>query len=218
MKQKGEDKKVNLLFIIAFLFSMILFSSPVLAEDLKFKQYQQASIARPCFNNGTFCSTQAICNSTVVNPNGRVILNNSLENNQGSVHNLTIRAGNLDILGIYDVSRTCIDPAGDVHGKGSETYVFLVTPSGSDDNSIAQFILIGFILIFSVGAIVFGINYQDPWITLFGSFVLTLLGLYTLLNGLANYRNDLTEWGSLLLMSISIYVMGRTGLEVMDVF
>jgi len=211
-----SDSKTYVVLLSAFFF-FLLFLPSGSSQELVYKQNQEISLIRTCFNNETFCSNSAVCNSTVIDPSGLVIVNNTRENNYISYHNLTIRSGLTSELGEYTVIRTCTDTGGDISGNGAETYGFLVTPSGDDDSSAGSFILIGFSFLLAGGLVWFGFNKQDPTTVILGGFILVLLGLFTLLNGLGNYRNDLTQWGSLSVMLIGGYFSVRTSMEMMNV-
>lgn len=221
-QNKKESKSLSKLAFLFSVFFILLISPALAAEDDEipvFKQFERIDLFKACFNNGTYCSSSAICNSTVIAPSRppTIIVNNTRETNQISVHNFTIREGLTGSLGIYEVIRTCTDPSGDIHGNGPETYIFLVTPSGTEDNSLAQFMLIGLGLLLSGGLISLGFVKNEPYFVLFGAIVLTLFGLYTLLNGVANYRNNLTEGMSLITMALSGYILTKTSLELLEV-
>lgn len=218
-KESKNLSKVTFLFSVFF----ILLISPALAaendEILVFKQNQQIDLFRPCFNNGTYCSSSAICNSTVIASGTpfRIVVNNTRESNNGAFHNFSVSQGLAGNLGTYNVIRSCTDPNGDISGSGFETYNFLVTPSGTEDNSLAQFLFLGFALIFSGGIIALGFYKNEPYFVLFGAIGLTLFGLFTLINGVGNYRNNLTEGISIIAMGLSGYILTRTSLELMEV-
>jgi hypothetical protein len=215
----AEKNKNNLYFLLSAVFLFIFSIYLVGAQDqLVYKVNEQANLIKFCFNNGTFCSSSTFCNSTIIDPVGNTIINNSRETNQGSFFNLSIREGLVDDLGTYTVIRTCTDTGGQLVGSDYEIYNFLVTPSGTDDNSLGQLFLVGLGLIFSVGLIYIGFYKEDPAFVLFGSITLFLFGLFTLLNGIGNYRNSLTEGTSLIVLSLAGYVSIRTGIEMLEGF
>ena len=171
---------------------------------------------RYCFNNGTYCSSSAHCNSTIISPNGTVLLNNSREGRQGVYFNISIPSSRTSYLGEYIVTRVCYDTGGDINGKASDSYSVLVTPSGFDDDSLGSFILLGFGGLVSLGIIIFGFSKNDPPLVLFGGLAMFVLGLFTLLQGVGNYRNTLTEWGSIITLGIAAYISVRTSMEMIN--
>lgn len=213
---KGKSRFVFLILLLALM--LFPFTTAQASEQIQVgKQYESINLIGTCFNNGTYCSSQTICNSTIIDPRGVVVLDNALETNQVAFYNITLSAANTGEIGEYTQSRTCYDPAGDVTGSGFEEKPFLITPSGSDANSLSNLILMGMALILSGGVIIFGFSKSEPYIVILGSFVLVLLGLFTLLNGIGNYRNELTQWSSIIISLIGGYISVRSGLEVMDV-
>jgi len=216
-----KDKKVRqvaLGFLSVFIFLVFTFnvSAQDASEELVFKQNQEINLIKPCFNNGTLCSSSTSCNSTVTNPDSQVILRNSPETNQLSFYNISIPSSNASVLGTYTTLRVCHDPVGQIIGNGYETYTFIVTASGTNDDSIGYLIMLGFSFVLSLGLIVFGFSKDDPTTVILGSFALTLLGLFTMLNGIGNFRNDLTLWSSVIVIFIGAYVSVRSGMEMMN--
>lgn len=79
----------------------------------------------PCFNNNTYCSSNAECNITIFYPNTTMLVNNQLMTNQRSYHNYSI----LPIAsGDYQVIMLCRDGV----LSGYSSFNFRITPSGED--------------------------------------------------------------------------------------
>ena len=100
----------NVYFAIMF-FALSLIGTAYAATDTVqvsdvFKINQQVNYAKPCFNNGTYCSASATCNYTITGPNNLLLVNNKKATNQISVYNYSITPRD---IGIYKVDMTCID-------------------------------------------------------------------------------------------------------------
>lgn len=213
MKLK-KSENLFLIFSLAFLFFLI---STVNAEEIKVvKQNTADSLVRGCWNNGTFCSSLAVCKSTIVNPDGRIVVHNATELNAGTFFNLSLPTNATGIIGTYNVIRSCTDTGGSINGSAADSYQFIVTPSGSDDSTIGYIMLLGFGFALSLLMIMFGYFRQDARIVLFGSIVLVFVGLWSLLNGIGNYRNDLTFAGSLATLGLGAYISIRASMEMID--
>lgn len=133
---------------IAILF--ILVALPiVLAQDVRFvgKEGSNLDIREPCFNNGTYCSSSAVCNITVWMPNNAILISDQTMTNNGAYHNYTLNTTQTDLVGDYESSIMCCD--GDE--CNFDTFLFKVTPSGHLYND-SEAMIYGIIL---VGLLVF---------------------------------------------------------------
>lgn len=122
-----------------FLFSiliLIFLVGIVSSADLNFPFNQDIDIKRPCFNNGTYCSSSAVCNITILYPNGIIMpsADNIVMTNQGSFHNITILRGEVDRLGVHQAIMSCTDTAGDIAGNGEDTFTIEITGDGQSFN------------------------------------------------------------------------------------
>jgi len=210
---KNIEGKHLILLVLPFLFffSMTLVSG---ASDDRviIKQVTEFDLTRPCFNDGAFCSSAAICNITISRPDGTILINNSRMTNQISYHNKTLSKSQTSNPGNHEAIMSCTDGT----ESGADTFDILVSPSGSDDNSLGSLLLLAFGFLFSIGIITIGFNKNDPIIVLFGGMGLFVFGLYTLLSGVGNYRNTLTEGTSLIVLGIAGYISIRTGMEMIN--
>ena len=98
------------LLIGSLIFLMIVFASLVFAgtdtenADDVFKLYETINYAKPCFQNGTYCSAVTKCNYTIYYPDKIVMVNNQQATNRGSDHNISIST---DKTGLHEVSMIC---------------------------------------------------------------------------------------------------------------
>lgn len=210
-----NKSKIIFVFSLVFLFFLFVnFSSAqgVDSQDVVIKQLTEYDLKRPCFNNGTYCSSSANCNITVLNPSGSPIFDNSAMTYNVSYFNITFLKSKTVNVGLHQAIMSCTDGA----VSGEDTFNILISPSGTNDDSTAQWILLLFGFLISFGIIFWGYNINDGWIVILGSLILFVLGIYTLLNGVANYRNTLTLWGSVIILGLAGYISVRSGLELIN--
>lgn len=170
---------------IAFVFMFLLLGSFVIAEvELTIPFNQEFDLKRQCFNNGTFCSSQAVCNATIFYPDGTILTDNQEMTNQNSFHNLTLTNFNVSQLGVMAVNMICDDPAGQIIGSNFDTFEIDVTGDG--------FKSLPFPLEFSIIALAFaliGASYTTDKLRIFrivGGIIAMVMGVVTLYPGYAN--------------------------------
>lgn len=199
--------------LIFFMLALLFVSPLILAEtntiDVQdvFKSGQTVDYKKPCFNNGTYCSSSATCNYTMYYPNNDLLIDNKPATNKIAYYNYTFVAP--ATIGIYKVDMTCID----VDLKGSETYYFEVTGSGFN-NTIGFYF---FILLVSAGIIISGFMIKDAWIAILGTFGLYFLGIYIILNGIMGMKDFVTTWATgIILLGIAGYISVNSAMEVVE--
>jgi len=200
------------ILLILFAFAIILMPLAIGQSDLVFKQLEEFDLKVPVFFNNTIADNETTCNITIFQPNGNTLFSNRVMTNQVTFHNITLSASDTQIIGDHTASIFCNSGS----NNGFSTFTYLISPSGVDDDSIAQLILLSSAFLFSVGLIWFGFNRQDGWFALFGGILLIVMGLYILLNGVGLYRNTLTDGMSLVILGFAGYVVTKTGLELIN--
>lgn len=203
-----NNKKRELFLVPIFLFLFcISFASAAIDTnnvDDVFQVNTVVAYAKPCINNGTYCSGSAICNYTVFNPNNEVIQDNTLGTNQGSYHNISI---SFDTIGVWKIDMVCHDGG----KQGAETFFAQVTGSGFNE-SFGFYILV---IIFSFGVILLGFHLSDAPITILGTFGLYFLGLYILFNGIVGVKDLTTTWAiGIIILSVAMYISVKSAHEI----
>ncbi|KKK62393.1 hypothetical protein LCGC14_3004780 [marine sediment metagenome] len=90
---------------------------------------------------------------------------------------------------------------------------FNVTPTGFGD--LFDFYII--ILLISAVLIIWGFMIKDPWVIIFGSFGLTFVGLYIMINGIVGIKDLVTTWAiALILLATAAYLSIRAAQEVIN--
>lgn len=180
--------KFPFLFLIFILLVVPLVSAQN-SDTILVSFNQEFDLTRSCENNGTYCSSSAVCNVTLTAPDGVNIFDNELMTNQISFHNKTIIPGTLNQFGFYPAVMTCFDSGGQLTGNGFDTFQLQVTGDGQQSNAFPielSILILGFILIM-VGKV------KDE-LSLFqtlGSMIVLTMGVVTLYPGYAglNFSN-----------------------------
>ena len=162
---------------------------------------------KPCFNNGSYCSSSAVCNFTVTDPYQKIILNNTVASNKINYHNVSFY---VDQIGIYNIDMVCCDGT----YCGSETFYLDVTGSGYNNTGMFYLIL----LLIGGGFIFLGFWIKDAPITIFGSLVLYFIGIYSLMYGIDFIRNlTITRSVSFIILGVAAYISINAASEWIDI-
>jgi len=211
MKLLNEHKaSIVYLLLLCLLFTFSLVSAGIDTQDISdvFEVNENISYTKPCINNGTWCSPSATCNYTFYDMDNSIRYNNVLATNVGE-RGASSWQYNLyhDDTGLYKVDMVCLDTG----AQGSETLYYEVTGSGVTD-TIGFYIII---LAISFGLIVLGLSLSDPATTIFGSFGLYFVSIYTLFNGIAGTKDAVTTWAvGLILLGVAMYISTRSAYEL----
>jgi len=191
-------KKILLTLILGmFLISLVC------ATDLIFQFNEKIDLKRPCFNNGSFCSGSAVCNITVLYPDGESLLNNQLMTNQISFHNITILQSLNNQLGIHQAIMSCND--GGLYG--SDTFEIDITADGKEYQVFPTefiFLILGFLFI--------GFGIVSERCRIFkhlGSILIMIIGVITLYPGYSfiNWTTLLGKGVGFLCIGIGFYFL-----------
>ena len=201
---------IGFLLSLCLLFSFSFVTARIDTNDISdvFKVNDIVSYTKPCMNNGTYCSASAVCNYTFYDRDSSIRINNALATQVGvdGASNWQYNISH-DDTGYYKVDMVCLDDG----LKGSETLYYEVTGSGVTDTS--GFYII--ILIISFGLIILGFSMSDAILTIFGSFGLYFVSLYTLFNGIAGIKDATTTWAvGLILLGMAMYMSIRSAYEL----
>lgn len=196
-------------YILAMLMCVMLIGLASAATDTKvvddtFQINKQINYAKPCFNNGTYCSDSATCNLSVIGPDSVVAVNNQLMENNGAYHNYTFSPTK---LGVHKANIICLDGG----LNGADTFYFEVTGSGLNDDFKFNLIILGI----SFGIMLLGFFIKDGWVTVFGTFGLYFVAIDVLKNGIAGIQNLTTTWAiALILLGLAAYISVRSAHEM----
>ena len=189
-----------------FIISLFITLASALESDYIYKAGQTINFKNPCINNGTFCSGSAVCNLTVLNPDGTVFIDDIAMANQGNYFNYTFPKTHT--LGYYYYTQTCND--GGLMGV-DDGYI-QITPTG--DTNILGFFIIIFLLAF--GVLIWGIVEKNATRGILGTFALAILGLYVLFYGIDIYKNYLTNAFAIITLGIAGFYGTTIALDYLE--
>jgi len=199
-------KKYLMFLMFVLLISFVNSATDTRVVEDTFRLNSCLNYSKPCFNNGTYCSSSSTCNFTIYNPDNTILLNNVNGTNNFSNHYVPICVQN---LGIYKVDMVCDDSG----ANGAETYYFSVTGSGLNTT-------IGFYIIFillSVGVLALGFWIKDGWLVILGSMGLYFLGIYILFYGIEGVKDTVYTWGAgIITLGVAAYISINAGLEMIN--
>lgn len=180
------------------LLAVCMFVIPFVSADIEMTSMynQNLIIKRPCFNNGTYCSSGAVCNISLVYPNGAPLITNALMTNNYSLHNISIPAPYINQFGEYKSVMVCNDGG----LSGEDTWEILITGNGRSQNVFPTeltLLIIGFALI-ATGII----NEKLKFFKTMGAMFVMVMGVWTLYPGYANFNYDTLPGMALGIISI----------------
>lgn len=165
------------------IFILIILALPLLSavsdEDVEYTFTNGAAVnlARPCWYNGSYCSTSAICNLTVYYPNNSIFIDNAKMQNNYSYHNYTFTTYT---DGVYFTSMTCNDGG----NSGSDTFFFRINSIGIEPSEeISQAVNRGIYFLFGLSALFFiGFLVMNKFIFKWTFFLFSLLFIVITVN------------------------------------
>lgn len=202
MKQqikKGANKFLEYLplWFFILIIGLILMSDGVQAGLIgTFPQGSNVNLIQTCDD----CTYNNI--TSILYPNGTVILSNVQMTKDGTFYNYTLNGNYTNVLGNY-----IVNGVGDLGGEPTVwAYDFDITPQGWTSTSTFYFIfLIIITLVFTLG-----VTLKNNYIMFFGSVLVFLLGIFIMVNGVDVIKSTQTTraigfvlWG---LSIIGIYL------------
>lgn len=201
------ETKVGIALMV-MVFGVLMIMNNVSAYDYEIEQGKVYDIQRPCFNNGTYCSGAAVCNITVSNPAGTVIVYNQRMTNKLSYHNYTLSSSQTQNLGTFNAIVTCTDGL----LSGEDTFTINSSPMGSTQ-TLGFFFLI-FALLY--GLTLVGAYFDSFPIAVIGGMGLLALGIFTMTEGIDIYRNFATQVISFITIAVGAYFAIMGGVKIVQ--
>ena len=183
------------LFLFTFAIVLLCNSVYALEPEYIFKAGEIINFKNPCINNGSFCSSSAVCNLTVLYPDGSIFIDSVVMDNNGSFHSYTFPV--TWTSGFYSYTQACNDNG----QKGLENNYLQITPTG--ETGLLGFFIVVFLVCYLILA--WGVISKEPILGMLGTFALAVLGLYTLFFGIDIYKNYLTNTIAIITLGISGY-------------
>ena len=192
-------------FVLSSIILFCIFITLVSAE----KTGTAVDIKIQCLNNNTYCSASAICNLTLLDNNNNAIVTNVKMTNQGSIHNYTLSPSQTLVQGQVTGSAVCYDGATYLDPAIIE---FTLTPSGFV-NTLGFTIII---FLIAYGILIFGFAIKNEWVAIAGGLACVSLGLFSINNGIADYRSTITDaisWWTIAVGAITSIYAGYSIIE-----
>jgi hypothetical protein len=199
--------KNNYLVMIMLLSLIIIPCITATDSSYTFKQNQVFNLQVPItdeYNNPVNDSTTCFLN--IVDKDQNVIVNYSqMSYGFGGIYSYAVQ---ITTLGTAYGYINCADGT----TSGFNTFTIDVTPSGQQ-GSLGFFIVIMLVL---TALIVLGFAIADGWFVIFGGMGLIIFGLYSILNGIAGFKDDLVTLGvSMFILGVGAYLSIKSALEML---
>ena len=136
---------------------VMLFAMPMIVAQPVFKQNTDINVSVPCTIAGQICSSNATCITTVINPDGDVLVNNQNMVRNDAVFEVNLTANQIGTNGEYEFNIACSDNG----NSFSKFLTFWVTPNGEMPSTSKGIIYVGLLvalIIFFVLLIIGGIK------------------------------------------------------------
>lgn len=130
--------------ILFSMFVLLLSSFGVADPVFYFKANQDVDLKIPCANDGQQCSSLAVCNITINDPNSVNIVNSAGMTNNGAFHNYTLT--DTDTLGEYQATVFCNDN----NETDYTTFSFATTENGFFNDGLTFIISLAIIIVFCI--------------------------------------------------------------------
>ena len=193
---------ILIVFACALAFLFLLPSISAIDPDLIYKQYSEVDLKIPCYNNGTWCGSTAICNITAMWPNGTILVNNGMMTNQGSFHNYTLSSSQTSVVGVYSDSMVCNDNG----HNGKVSFEHEISNSGFEESKerTRTLWIYGFAIFLYLMLIVFAWKTELSWIGFLAGVILSLPGIHLMTFGFGLYDDLLVRGVALVIIAIAL--------------
>jgi hypothetical protein len=195
--------------IVLILFCLIVFGFGIgfvnadSSTGLIFKANQPVELKIPCVYNGTYCSSSATCNLTIIYqgsidlPNGTTIVKDGIMTYNGPYWNYTV-PDNTN-LGVYKCSMNCMQ-----NGLGGvKNFDYTLTSTGDNSNWSFWLILAFFSLILVTMAMYSG----NEYIMFIASGATIVTGMYSMIYGVMSITNIYTQSISFVILGLGLFFL-----------
>lgn len=127
---------------------------PTISRQPVYEQGIDTTISFPCTTGGNYCSANASCRTTIINPDGDVLINNFNMSRNDAVFEVNLSSNQTSTLGEYDFNVVCSDNGNSV----SRFLSFHVTPNGEMPTTASGILYIGLLVLLLImfGFIIYG--------------------------------------------------------------
>jgi|TARA_R100000093_G_scaffold35586_1_gene18803 hypothetical protein len=197
--------KLFLLLFVAVLLVGVA-SAEVQETSYTFKQNDFVNYNWTCLDDdGIHCSSGTPVTLTLTNPRGVTIFSNSSMTFNPTSFNHTIDTSTIGEYKVLIIVPTITNT--------TTGFSYLVTASG-EAKGILGFYILMFVLIYLLTF--FSAYWENVTLTTLGAFGMIILGMFSLINGIDIYRNNLTEAFSLITIFIGAYFAVTGSIKVIQ--
>ena len=171
-------KKILITMIIS-----VFFISMVSAVDFYGQQYQDIQLYDVCDVNGFPCDTSYVCNLTIKDPDGHLILLNEPMYRNDTIYNYTFEDTNA--LGLYEMNTFCTNTT----FSGTYKYTFEITTTGRQTN--LMMILGGLfaaLILFIISLVI-----KNRPVGFISGLLFSMSGIYIMIYGFGNVADLYTQ-------------------------
>lgn len=169
-------------------------TNPIITRQPVYKQNEATTISFPCTADGNYCSINATCRTTIIDPDGEVLINNYNMSRNNAVFEINLTSNQTSTLGEYEFNVVCSDNGNSV----SRFLNFNITPNGEMPTTASGILYIGLLVLLLVifGFLIYGFLSSKTVLVKFFLFhlgYLTLLSIFFIAwNMSANYFMSVT--------------------------
>jgi hypothetical protein len=133
-----------ILFLIILILPFIQAQvNPSITSNPVYEQGKETTIPLPCTSNGNYCSANATCRTTIINPENTVLVNNYLMTKNDAVFEVNLSANQTEVNGEYQFNVVCAD-----NGRSVSRFLkFYITPNGELPDTAKGIIYIGLLAV-----------------------------------------------------------------------
>jgi hypothetical protein len=198
-------KKIFLLLVLCVF--LISITTAIAEDNLVFKKGDIIDLKIPCVKENTKCGESATCVITILYPNSSIAIENGDMNNLGNGYfNYTLSQTN--IIGQYQSTVFCAES----EFKGSETFVFWITPTGLENNTTIFLILI----FASIFLLLIAFIFKNTIFAFISGLTFMSTGLYSMIYGFGDVANTYTYILSLIIIGFGMLLTIMSSLDFIN--
>jgi len=201
VKHGSDSVMSNKIFLLIFI--GLIFMLPMIAAE---EQSLGTFKVNSCISLKQTCSNCSFVNITsVISPAGEIVLGHVPMTKTATEYNYTF-------CGTSTIGNYIYNTLGNPDGINTvQPVAFEITPSGFADTLGFYFIIIAVL----IAVIALGFWIKDGWFVVIGGLSLIILGVYSINNGIAGFRDSFLTWGiALFEMGVGAYLSINSAIEL----
>lgn len=215
INSKQENVLMKSKFILLSIFFIFVFAAGVsaLIEDptYTFKQNTASILRYPCFINGTWCSTSAVCNITITFSDGTLIADNKFTENHYTYHSYNLTKGNTSGIGYYKTDMACCDAG----YCGDKTFYYQITPTGSGNVRQDYFLPLALFIVALI-MLVIAIYMKNEYLGFISGMLMVITGVYIMIKGFGDFSDTYTQMIAYVIIGIGILIFVAAAYEAIN--